>query len=94
LEAVFWYFYTPKRSLTHQKADSFPVLVCYPAFQLFATTFTHIWSHTQIVFFEGFFRSGTFTHQKADHHTKNQFDTPNQKFAPKKFWCDDLLFGV
>jgi hypothetical protein len=27
-------------------------------------------------------------------HTKNQLDTPNQKFAPKNFWCDGLLFGV
>jgi hypothetical protein len=34
-------FDTPKSSLAHQTADSFPVLVCYPAFQLFATTFTH-----------------------------------------------------
>jgi hypothetical protein len=38
--------------------------------------------------------SGTFTHQKADHHTKNFLEQISGLVCLTDFWCDDLLFGV
>ncbi len=41
-----------------------------------------------------FLGSATFTHQKADHHTKIFLEQIFGLVCRTDFWCDDLLFGV